>query len=808
MSNLTPQNAWNNRQGTGINRPSGPVVAEVMRNDDPLRSGRILVYSGEFGGSSDNPDNWLLANYMSPYYGIQPLANSTQEANLNKNYPNRESYGWWMTPPDVGVKVVILFLNDDRSSAVWIGCLPEIGSHGAVPAQDKGDFDISLGDVQNRFSVNPDSVERPEHSTRPQFTKQGIANDPFRGTITSSSLRESPSRVFGFNTPGSHSFVMDDGEEDGTNNLVRIRSGAGNQITMNDESGLIYIINRDGTGWIEISPTGHIDVYGASGINLATAGSINMHANNNINMHAGNSIKIVGNTSTKIQGSQELQLTGGTLKATGNSGVDIYSDGAVALKAGGDFAVNAANVVMKGGCFKWNSGAARQARCVPLESTGTKSGYQTTVTRAPSKEPYNEHDNGSGNAAANAGNNATNSTVQSTSGNSNTPTNGIISSGATALGGQAITGTPNNSSTSATNSIVNQVSPVSRVAVTESTSAQSPNNRSLEDKVDRYSNESTRNNLTVSTPETSRQAAVSGERPTTNNFINNAKRTKVLFDKIESTVNNPEISNIVDTVENLGNFVNNVIQSPIGTAAKSIGNAASAIFGTNSSPVDIATNISGSAFSALQNIANDTIGNSLLSSNGLGGFGGISRGCGGAANRGAVTSGTKQNSVKTTNQSKDGLVDRTSIEELKSNPQWSAKIAEMERKYPGFSEEQIYRVIQGESKFNLKAKNSRGSATGLFQFIESTANGLGYTTGEIQQMNAVQQLEVYDQYLQDNNYQGGPLGIMQAAPSFADRPVNAVIYAKGSEEWRENPPWRDPRTGEITVGSINAYYGY
>ncbi len=79
---------------------------------------------------------------------------------------------------------------------------------------------------------------------------------------------------------------MDDGNVKGTSKLVRLRSGAGNQIMMNDDNGFIYIINANGSGWVEISPAGNIDVYGEGGINLATKGSVNIHAEKDINMHA------------------------------------------------------------------------------------------------------------------------------------------------------------------------------------------------------------------------------------------------------------------------------------------------------------------------------------------------------------------------------------------------------------------------------------------------------------------------------------------------------------------------------------------
>jgi hypothetical protein len=129
----------------------------------------------------------------------------------------------------------------------------------------------------------------------------------------------------------------------------------------------------------------------------------------------------------------------------------------------------------------------------------------------------------------------------------------------------------------------------------------------------------------------------------------------------------------------------------------------------------------------------------------------------------------------------------------------------MKSKYPGLTDQQIYNVIGGESGFNFAAVNADSGATGAFQFIPSTAASLGYTTAQIQAMNPSEQLAVYDQYLASNKYQGGPLGIMQAAPGYANRSGNTIVYAQGSAAWNQNPGWRSP-SGQITVDSINAYY--
>ena len=147
----------------------------------------------------------------------------------------------------------------------------------------------------------------------------------------------------------------------------------------------------------------------------------------------------------------------------------------------------------------------------------------------------------------------------------------------------------------------------------------------------------------------------------------------------------------------------------------------------------------------------------------------------------------------------------SSSDALDKDVEFQAQLTDMLQKYPGLTKEELYRVMQGESNFNSTALNSDSGATGLFQFIPSTAEFLGYTTGDIQNMNPSEQLAVYDKYLGAFDYRGGPLGIMQAAPAYASKPGNYEVYASGSKAYEQNPGWRGS-DGKITVSSINDYY--
>jgi hypothetical protein len=139
------------------------------------------------------------------------------------------------------------------------------------------------------------------------YVKQGLDKDPVRGAISSSSMREAPSNVYGISTPGrkgtpgdqvagnkdivyyrsgGHSFVMDDGDESGKDQLIRLRTTGGHQILMNDTEQILYIASASGSQWLEFSASGAINVFAGGGFNLRSTGAINMHSDSAITMCA------------------------------------------------------------------------------------------------------------------------------------------------------------------------------------------------------------------------------------------------------------------------------------------------------------------------------------------------------------------------------------------------------------------------------------------------------------------------------------------------------------------------------------------
>jgi hypothetical protein len=318
-----------------------PVKGVVKDTIDSSKTGRIRVYISDFGSlNPDDAQGWTTVSLLSPFFGVTKGDTESKDS-YGKFTQNPHSYGMWMQPPDIDTEVVCVFLNGKKDFGYYIGCIPQPGLTYMVPAVGASD-NILGNDTESagyggaerlpvtEYNANKTSNEnssdfaaeaRPVHSVvAGQMFQQGLLRDKVRGSISSSSMRESPSRVFGFSTPGrpiykggftgtdpeiaakvldakdsdlkvvgrrgGHSVVLDDGDFYGETNQIRIRSASGHQITMSDDGQTLFIIHANGQSYIEMGKEGTVDIFSMNSFNVRTQGDINFHADNNINLHA------------------------------------------------------------------------------------------------------------------------------------------------------------------------------------------------------------------------------------------------------------------------------------------------------------------------------------------------------------------------------------------------------------------------------------------------------------------------------------------------------------------------------------------
>lgn len=394
---------------------TAPVIGIVKSNVDKERTGAIYVYiASKGGGDPNNPQSWKKVRYLSPFMGaMTPGSQATGDGSYLGN-PN--SYGFWATAPELGTEVVCIFIDGDdkQGNGFYIGCVPKVGTLQMIPAIGSSSsvvpnaaeattyggadqlptVEINTSNPSVAKSGNPSDNAKPVHSYQAAIlAKQGLIRDKSRGTITSSAQRESPSRVFGMSTPGTevfnggytraqvasavknkadpsklkavgrtggHTFVMDDGDKNGENQLVRLRTAAGHQIMMNDSEQSLFIIHSNGDSWIELGKEGTIDIYTNNSFNVRTEGDLNLHADRNVNIHAGKSINMYSAENLKLESGRNTTMrVGGSFQGYSAANYSFNIAGSMIMRADGKAGVESGGTVaIQGSKVNLNSGGS------------------------------------------------------------------------------------------------------------------------------------------------------------------------------------------------------------------------------------------------------------------------------------------------------------------------------------------------------------------------------------------------------------------------------------------------------------------
>lgn len=265
-----PANITNKRSvGTGI------MLATVISHLDPTFMGTLEVSLFREQGNEIADDNQIYqVRYASPFFGstaYEFLGKNTTSPTGAEN-PNvrsttaeayndtQKSYGFWMVPPDVGVTVLVVFVDGDPSQGYWLACVPPRFANHMVPgiavseaadvsSEDKKRYNsrlpLPVAEINKKLntveqSIEVDKIKKPVHPIAEAFLKQGLLEDDVRGITTSSARREVPSAVFGISTPGpvdrrNNSKRSVIGKLQGpTDNPVPVSRLGGTQLVMDD----------------------------------------------------------------------------------------------------------------------------------------------------------------------------------------------------------------------------------------------------------------------------------------------------------------------------------------------------------------------------------------------------------------------------------------------------------------------------------------------------------------------------------------------------------------------------------------------
>lgn len=376
-----------NTMDKAIKIPAGIYRGIVVDTQDPRKQGRIKVQVSAFHGTMpvgvegtalNDPDEYLGAMWCRialPWGGVTTPTESGGGQGSNV-------YGMYGQPPTVNNEVLVAF-GADTTSGVVIGVLPEDQRLGDLPGNgitketSTGEVTLGQATAKTATSLNDLPSESPQAE---RLREQGLDKDRLRGQNFSSPARDPSPRVMGMTSPSGHSIIMDDGVlEDGSNLRMQMRTAAGAQILMDDTNGFIYIVNSNGSSWIEMNRNGDIDIYCGQSLNIATPGVMNFHAGSDINFQAN------GNINMKALGTMALEATAGPFGIFSGSNLNLQADGNGNMLVAGNYRETAARIDMNG------AAAAAANRATGNQLAGNTNVTESIAGRVPEAEPWAGH---------------------------------------------------------------------------------------------------------------------------------------------------------------------------------------------------------------------------------------------------------------------------------------------------------------------------------------------------------------------------------------------------------------------------------
>lgn len=320
---------------------AGLTLGLVVNTDDPLEQGRLQVFCPALNDNPKKIAHLPWASYIMPFGGSINNPNYTRGSGKGKATSEGAIHYGFLGICELGAHVIVGCIDGDPRRRFWLGSIPEMqethtlltgrfdwDSRNGTPdgplTSDKkpiqpiydnlteafvdktsrewksrgADYQPMANSVDGNGSPSEvkgsqyldDSYEGLSENEKDEWVKETLGAHGYDWSGFGSHYKSS--RVFGYCTPGFHAFYMDDRP---FNSRVKMRSGEGHMILLDDTNERIYLMTNKGKNWIEMDSNGNIDVYSerrvsinaAKDINLTSGSTIRLHAQDGIHMFAG-----------------------------------------------------------------------------------------------------------------------------------------------------------------------------------------------------------------------------------------------------------------------------------------------------------------------------------------------------------------------------------------------------------------------------------------------------------------------------------------------------------------------------------------
>lgn len=344
--------------------------------------------TGDFGDQLDN---------LVTCYPMFPLTGSSLNADGQGT-----SWGFHYVPR-VGDFVGVMFIAGNTRDGIYIGSLPQsVAKRGAIP--DVPSRKVSGG--QTLPSGESPGADGYSVSLTTQTREAGLVADILRGaTPPQDKINNNVIGITSYGNPADntvgHQLAMLD---DPSMSMLRLRSGKGGQVIINDAGKFVYVSTQSGGAWMELNDNGSVDVYCKSfsvhateDANFGVGRDLNIDVGRDINVRVADGVvaSVGGSVGITVTGDIREAVSGGIHASAGGtfrvsaSDASIASDGKIVLDSGGQLALKGTSV------------RSSQSITTPTTATTDDPDPPEEVTVAvvpgnPTPEQYREGKSGSG----------------------------------------------------------------------------------------------------------------------------------------------------------------------------------------------------------------------------------------------------------------------------------------------------------------------------------------------------------------------------------------------------------------------------
>ena len=373
-----------------LRRNPGPYEAIVTAVMDPKHQGSLKVELLKTleSGATRHTGQTIRAKYLNPFYGTTPNLHVKDD----KDYRySQSSYGMWFVPPDVGNRVMVIFVEGNIEKAYWFGCIQQEGMNFQLPegnpatnlhnSTEADEINKKMPVVEYNKKYNKNDIKKDvNHFLKPVHNEfknilanQGLIEDETRGITSSSARREVPSSVFGILTPGpvdkdfdekfrkqqiyhfqrkgGSSFVMDDGDQ----TLIRQGSAADTSYGYVDKSKkekggapnspfneLIRLRTRTGHQILLHNSEDLIYIGNAKGttwVEMTANGKIDIFANDSVSVHSNQDLNFKAERDINLEAGRNTNIKSSTMH-TESSTFEIKASANGFVSTGSEYHLN------------------------------------------------------------------------------------------------------------------------------------------------------------------------------------------------------------------------------------------------------------------------------------------------------------------------------------------------------------------------------------------------------------------------------------------------------------------------------------